>query len=36
LGVRDIGQLKNLRAEADVLTLIATPIPRTPDMTMSG
>jgi hypothetical protein len=36
LGVRDKEQHKNLRAEADVLTLTGTPIPRAPDIAMSG
>jgi len=35
-GVRHKEQLKNLRAEVDVLTLTATPIPRTLNMAMSG
>jgi transcription-repair coupling factor (superfamily II helicase) len=33
-GVRDKERLKNLRAEVDVLTLTATPIPRTLNMAM--
>lgn len=35
-GVRQKDQLKALRAEVDVLTLTATPIPRTLNMAMSG
>lgn len=35
-GVRHKEQLKNLRSEVDVLTLTATPIPRTLNMAMSG
>ncbi|MFP4280113.1 MAG: transcription-repair coupling factor, partial [Halochromatium sp.] len=35
-GVRHKEQLKNLRAEVDVLTLTATPIPRTLNMAMAG
>lgn len=35
-GVRHKERLKALRAEVDVLTLTATPIPRTLSMTMSG
>lgn len=35
-GVRHKEQLKKLRAEVDVLTLTATPIPRTLDMAMAG
>jgi transcription-repair coupling factor (superfamily II helicase) len=35
-GVRQKEQLKNLRAEVDVLTLTATPIPRTLNMAMGG
>ncbi|MBB1126431.1 transcription-repair coupling factor [Thiospirillum jenense] len=35
-GVRHKEQLKHLRAEVDVLTLTATPIPRTLNMAMSG
>jgi len=35
-GVRHKEQLKSLRAEVDVLTLTATPIPRTLNMAMSG
>ena len=35
-GVRQKEQLKNLRAEVDVLTLTATPIPRTLNLSMSG
>ncbi len=35
-GVRHKEQLKALRAEVDVLTLTATPIPRTLNMAMSG
>jgi transcription-repair coupling factor (superfamily II helicase) len=35
-GVRDKERLKNLRAEVDVLTLTATPIPRTLNMAMGG
>ena len=35
-GVRQKEQLKALRAEVDVLTLTATPIPRTLNMAMSG
>jgi len=35
-GVRQKEQLKSLRAEVDVLTLTATPIPRTLNMAMSG
>ena len=35
-GVRQKEALKNLRAEVDVLTLTATPIPRTLNMSMSG
>jgi transcription-repair coupling factor (superfamily II helicase) len=35
-GVRQKEQLKNLRAEVDVLTLTATPIPRTLAMSLEG
>jgi transcription-repair coupling factor (superfamily II helicase) len=35
-GVRQKEQLKKLRAEVDLLTLTATPIPRTLNMAMSG
>nr|VFK13377.1 MAG: transcription-repair coupling factor (superfamily II helicase) [Candidatus Kentron sp. LFY] len=35
-GVRQKERLKTLRAEVDVLTLTATPIPRTLDMALSG
>ena len=35
-GVRQKEQLKKLRAEVDLLTLTATPIPRTPNMAMAG
>jgi transcription-repair coupling factor (superfamily II helicase) len=35
-GVRHKEQLKNLRAEVDILTLTATPIPRTLNMSMAG
>lgn len=35
-GVRQKERLKQLRAEVDLLTLTATPIPRTLNMTMSG
>lgn len=35
-GVRQKEQLKKLRAEVDVLTLTATPIPRTLNMALSG
>ena len=35
-GVRDKEHLKALRAEVDILTLTATPIPRTLNMSMSG
>jgi transcription-repair coupling factor (superfamily II helicase) len=35
-GVRDKEKLKSLRAEVDVLTLTATPIPRTLNMAMGG
>lgn len=35
-GVRHKEQMKKLRAEVDVLTLTATPIPRTLNMAMSG
>ncbi len=35
-GVRHKEQLKSLRAEVDILTLTATPIPRTLNMAMSG
>ncbi|MBK1643321.1 transcription-repair coupling factor [Thiocapsa imhoffii] len=35
-GVRHKEQLKSLRSEVDVLTLTATPIPRTLNMAMSG
>ncbi|MEM7292149.1 MAG: transcription-repair coupling factor [Pseudomonadota bacterium] len=35
-GVRDKERLKALRAEVDILTLTATPIPRTLNMTLSG
>lgn len=35
-GVRQKEQLKQLRAEVDLLTLTATPIPRTLNMAMSG
>ncbi|MBN2886284.1 MAG: transcription-repair coupling factor [Chromatiaceae bacterium] len=35
-GVRHKEALKNLRAEVDILTLTATPIPRTLNMAMSG
>ncbi len=35
-GVRHKEQLKNLRAELDLLTLTATPIPRTLNMSLSG
>ncbi len=35
-GVRQKDQLKSLRAEVDILTLTATPIPRTLNMAMSG
>ncbi|AUB82388.1 transcription-repair coupling factor [Candidatus Thiodictyon syntrophicum] len=35
-GVRHKEQMKSLRAEVDVLTLTATPIPRTLNMAMSG
>ncbi|ANJ67187.1 transcription-repair coupling factor [Halothiobacillus diazotrophicus] len=35
-GVRDKEQLKRLRAEVDLLTLTATPIPRTLNMALSG
>ncbi len=35
-GVRQKEQFKKLRAEVDVLTLTATPIPRTLNMSMSG
>ena len=35
-GVRQKEQLKQLRAEVDMLTLTATPIPRTLNMAMSG
>ena len=35
-GVRQKEKLKSLRAEVDILTLTATPIPRTLNMAMSG
>lgn len=35
-GVRQKDQLKSLRAEVDILTLTATPIPRTLNMSMAG
>ncbi len=35
-GVRHKDKLKSLRAEVDILTLTATPIPRTLNMSMSG
>jgi transcription-repair coupling factor (superfamily II helicase) len=35
-GVKDKERLKRLRAEVDVLTLTATPIPRTLNMTLGG
>jgi transcription-repair coupling factor (superfamily II helicase) len=35
-GVRQKERLKALRAEVDVLTLTATPIPRTLNMAMAG
>jgi len=35
-GVRQKDQLKSLRAEVDILTLTATPIPRTLNMAMTG
>ena len=35
-GVRQKEQLKALRAEVDVLTLTATPIPRTLGMSLEG
>ena len=35
-GVRHKEKLKNLRAEVDILTLTATPIPRTLNMSMAG
>src|SRR5690606_10490665 len=35
-GVKDKERLKQLRAEVDVLTLTATPIPRTLNMAMGG
>jgi transcription-repair coupling factor (superfamily II helicase) len=35
-GVRQKEQLKSLRSEVDILTLTATPIPRTLNMAMSG
>lgn len=35
-GVRQKEQLKSLRAEVDILTLTATPIPRTLNMSMAG
>ena len=35
-GVRQKDQLKNLRSEVDVLTLTATPIPRTLSMSLEG
>jgi transcription-repair coupling factor (superfamily II helicase) len=35
-GVRQKEQLKKLRAEVDLLTLTATPIPRTLNMSMTG
>jgi transcription-repair coupling factor (superfamily II helicase) len=35
-GVRDKERLKSLRSEVDLLTLTATPIPRTLNMAMSG
>ncbi|MGB5834356.1 MAG: transcription-repair coupling factor, partial [Thiohalocapsa sp.] len=35
-GVRDKERVKSLRSEVDVLTLTATPIPRTLNMAMSG
>jgi transcription-repair coupling factor (superfamily II helicase) len=35
-GVRDKERLKSLRAEVDVLTLTATPIPRTMNMALGG
>lgn len=35
-GVRDKEQLKELRAEVDLLTLTATPIPRTLNMSLAG
>jgi transcription-repair coupling factor (superfamily II helicase) len=35
-GVRDKEKLKSLRAEVDVLTLTATPIPRTLNMSLGG
>ena len=35
-GVRHKEQMKKLRAEVDILTLTATPIPRTLNMAMSG
>lgn len=35
-GVRHKEQLKNLRSEVDILTLTATPIPRTLNMAVSG
>jgi transcription-repair coupling factor (superfamily II helicase) len=35
-GVRHKEQFKNLRAEVDILTLTATPIPRTLNMALSG
>ena len=35
-GVRDKEHMKKMRAEVDILTLTATPIPRTLNMSMSG
>ena len=35
-GVRQKEQLKALRAEVDMLTLTATPIPRTLNMSLAG
>ena len=35
-GVRQKEKLKSLRSEVDILTLTATPIPRTLNMAMSG
>src|SRR3546814_16756621 len=35
-GVRHKERLKNLRAEVDLLTLTATPIPRTLNMSLAG
>ena len=35
-GVRQREKIKSLRADVDILTLTATPIPRTLNMAMSG